>query len=997
MAAAARLSALLMASLVVVLVACELPVNPRTPTRSTPISIATPDPMVTPSPTLPTTETGTRTAIPLEEQEARTRKRYVGEGPLAPAVIESLVIALTNEERRKRGLPQLHHDPAISDIARAHSENMMKKGLGTVLDGQGPTDRALAAGYDCREYTKDGSGKYTYGFSEDVAEYPRVKSWSTLGGVIVKIDFDENEIEVAQGIVRLWTEDVEDKRDEARGIFDEGSRRIGVGVAIQESREGRYTFETVYATQNLSSCAWPISTGPSLVPVASGLTPAPASVSTLGPDPTSTAIPPAFTPAVTSTPTAIPPGMPTPTPVPTTRPMSIPTLNPDPTQRHVGEKRLMLHLINEAREEAGLEPLVMGDNPAAQLHAESALAHCFSGHWGIDGMKPYMRYSLHGGYQSNGENVSGSDFCIERHQRYRAIQSVEEEVREAMQGLLNSSDHRRQILEPSYRKVNVGLAWDEYNFKVVQHFEGDYMEYAELPTIERGVLKMTGAAKNGVALRDGDELHIQIRFDPPAHPLTRGQLSRTYCYPGGLLVASLREPMTGDLIYFRDEVARKVEVSSCPDPYDVPTDTLAPSSPLEASQFWQEAYDASQRPMRGERITVSKITASEWSVSDQVFSVVADLGSLLSEHGEGVYTFVVWAPLDGESSIISEYSVFVHDPPTRLVGPSADSRTAGQRLTRVRQQMLEVINVRRREAGLEPLSLGDNPAAQLHAESALANCFSGHWGLDGSKPYMRYSLAGGYQANIHYTQGSDYCVTEEDGYRAKDAIQRWMSDLALDPHHKKTSIGFAWDEYNTHVVMYFEGDYVEYDELPNIDGDGVLKLAGRMKNGATAIMEGTDWDMGVAVYHDPPLRPLTLGQVLRAYCTDNGLKVASLRLNPPPSAGWHYTEHEYEWEYKSCPDPHDAFPVDAPLPQSYAEARRLQQEAYDASQNRDVQMVVVPWINARVWEIQRGAFRVEADIKRAVDANGAGVYSVVIWGEVDGETAVVSVHSVFLD
>ena len=61
----------------------------------------------------------------------------------------------------------------------------------------------------------------------------------------------------------------------------------------------------------------------------------------------------------------------------------------------------MLELINDERVSAGLNPVVLGDNAAAQLHAEASLENCFSSHWGIDGLKPYMRYSLAGGYQSN--------------------------------------------------------------------------------------------------------------------------------------------------------------------------------------------------------------------------------------------------------------------------------------------------------------------------------------------------------------------------------------------------------------------------------------------------------------------------------------------------------------------------------------------------------------------------------------------------------------------
>ena len=88
-----------------------------------------------------------------------------------------------------------------------------------------------------------------------------------------------------------------------------------------------------------------------------------------------------------------------------------PTPLPPPEVRHLPEKELMLRLINEERDGAGLEPVEMGENLAAQLHAESSLANCTSSHWGSDGLKPYMRYSLAGGYQSNAENGHGSDIA----------------------------------------------------------------------------------------------------------------------------------------------------------------------------------------------------------------------------------------------------------------------------------------------------------------------------------------------------------------------------------------------------------------------------------------------------------------------------------------------------------------------------------------------------------------------------------------------------------
>ena len=132
----------------------------------------------------------------------------------------------------------------------------------------------------------------------------------------------------------------------------------------------------------------------------------------------------------------------------------------------------MLELINDERVSVGLNPVVLGDNVAAQLHAEAALENCFSSHWGIDGLKPYMRYSLAGGYQPNAENVSGLDYCIKATDGYRANGSAEQEIRQAMVGLMDSPGHRDNILRPWHKKVNVGLAWDRYNFKVIPTLRG---------------------------------------------------------------------------------------------------------------------------------------------------------------------------------------------------------------------------------------------------------------------------------------------------------------------------------------------------------------------------------------------------------------------------------------------------------------------------------------------------------------------------------------------
>ena len=315
----------------------------------------------------------------------------------------------------------------------------------------------------------------------------------------------------------------------------------------------------------------------------------------------------------------------------------------------------MLDLINEERVKAGVPPVTLGDNIAAQLHAENSLANCFSGHWGVDGLKPYMRYSLAGGYQSNGENGSGSDYCIKASDRYRALGSIKSEIREMMDGLMSSPGHRRNILDRWHEKVNIGLAWDKYNMVAYQHFEGDYVDYDQLPEITGGILSLSGRGTNGLSFTDKDELGLQIYYDPPPHSLTRGQVSRTYCYDAGTRIAALLYPLTGGLSWTENEFT--TAHSPCPDPYDVPADAPAPKSPWEAQSFWLEAYSASLS-LLPQFITVPWITASEWTARGTDFSVTADISRLLSEYGPGVYTVLLWGEMDGEDVPVSQYSIF---------------------------------------------------------------------------------------------------------------------------------------------------------------------------------------------------------------------------------------------------------------------------------------------------------------------------------------------------
>ena len=378
-------------------------------------------------------------------------------------------------------------------------------------------------------------------------------------------------------------------------------------------------------------------------------TPTPRPTATPTPRPTATP-----TPRPTSTPTPRPTA--TPTPRPTSTPTPRPTATPAPTLRY---KEYMLEFINEARAEAGVPAVILGDNRAPQIQAESSLANCFSGHWGLDGLKPYMRYSLAGGYQSNGENALGFYSCPSN---VRALPNIEQVVREAMDSWMESPGHRRNILDPWHRKVSIGFAWNRHYYAAYQHFEGDYVEYDRLPTIDaNGVLSLSGIVKNGARLRGREGLSVQVYYDPPPGELTRGQISRTYCYEYGVRVASLRYPLSGNS-YWTEDAHVDADARACPDPYDIPLTASPPTSFAEQSRFHLEAVRESLLA-QNTSITVPWITARTWNVTADSFSVTVDLGDVIDEHGPGVYSIIVWGTIGGERVVISEYSMFYQVTP----------------------------------------------------------------------------------------------------------------------------------------------------------------------------------------------------------------------------------------------------------------------------------------------------------------------------------------------
>ena len=333
---------------------------------------------------------------------------------------------------------------------------------------------------------------------------------------------------------------------------------------------------------------------------------------------------------------------------------------PSPAQRHLQIKELMVTLTNQHRAAYGVPPVRLGSNPAAQLHAEAALEGCYSSHWDRWGLKPNHRYTLTGGTGAEGENVSGSDYCIRPTENYRAISDMEQEVAETVQGWMDSPGHRRNLLDPAHTILNVGIAHDRFNQVMVQQFSSDYVAYTTKPSIDpEGVLRLKGSVA-GANLSITNAVNVMVAYDPPAKALTRGQIAYTYSLCNPIRVAYLVEQLPPGWSHTGDATRTYLHTASCVDPYQTSPSRPAPDSSREATQVWASAKQASaaeRPPISAEQV---RITAELMEITSNDFNIRADLTPVLREHGPGIYTITVWGRPDHmtEPTPLSEQSLF---------------------------------------------------------------------------------------------------------------------------------------------------------------------------------------------------------------------------------------------------------------------------------------------------------------------------------------------------
>ncbi len=134
-----------------------------------------------------------------------------GETPaFKPNETETRLLDLTNQERKKKDLPALRHNPVLSRLARAHSANMGRQGkMDHILDGKTPFDRMRDAGY-----------QFKRGGENIAAGDPKVR---------------------LTDVIRTWME----SKGHRENILSADYTEIGVGVA--QGKDGQIYYTQVFA------------------------------------------------------------------------------------------------------------------------------------------------------------------------------------------------------------------------------------------------------------------------------------------------------------------------------------------------------------------------------------------------------------------------------------------------------------------------------------------------------------------------------------------------------------------------------------------------------------------------------------------------------------------------------------------------------------------------------------------------------------------------------
>ncbi len=176
-------------------------------------------------------------------------------------------------------------------------------------------------------------------------------------------------------------------------------------------------------------------------------------------------------------------------------------------------ERMMVSLINQERREAGLDPLRIDRdlNASSERHSEWMINRDIFSHTGGGGSSATDRIKA-AGYDLTGSWRTGENIAL---QSERGSSGIWDDVRQLHQRLMNSPEHRANILNPNFDEIGIGIErgrFTSYDAVVVTQNFGRTSADNNRNASNR--LELTAAASNSAGDgKGGDRTRIDDRAD----------------------------------------------------------------------------------------------------------------------------------------------------------------------------------------------------------------------------------------------------------------------------------------------------------------------------------------------------------------------------------------------------------------------------------------------------------------------------------------------------
>ncbi|MGZ5444945.1 MAG: CAP domain-containing protein [Thermoanaerobaculia bacterium] len=192
----------------------------------------------------------------------------------------------------------------------------------------------------------------------------------------------------------------------------------------------------------------------------------------------------------------------------------------------------VLKLINRDRALYRLPPVELDVAASAfgDEYCRTQIRNRTTGHYSVDGVAPYARFSLAGFNDAVSENAAAwsATYAFSG----RALYEMARRSQDAMMAEMPPDDgHKRTMLDPYATHVGIGLAWEKGEFRLVQEFIRRHIDW--IRPLPRTALLGQSVTTRGKALPGVTIEGITVHHEPLPQPIAAHVASAisTYSLP----------------------------------------------------------------------------------------------------------------------------------------------------------------------------------------------------------------------------------------------------------------------------------------------------------------------------------------------------------------------------------------------------------------------------------------------------------------------------------